>query len=146
MEKVTITKIFTKDRVSQAGKPFTSLSILTEEYGEKWISGFKNEQTKNWREGDIVDIKITQKGEYLNFEPVMFEEKSDNFMAKINHELMGLRLQVGKIESILMIPGMSDKIEQHAKAYLEQKGYVIPSVKNEIKNDEEKIDINDIPF
>lgn len=88
MEKVTIEKIYTKERLSKDGKPFTSLAIITKEHGTRWISGFKNDITKNWKEGDVVEITITQNGEYLNFEAIEQEVKNDSF---IKDEFMVIR-------------------------------------------------------
>jgi len=118
MEKVTITRVFTKERTSKAGKPFTSLSIQTKEHGEKWIGGFKNKQTENWKEGDVVEIKITQSGEYLNFEVPKLEEKNAEMTEKLNREIIGMRLQLAKIEAILSVPGLSTEIEKYVKEYM----------------------------
>lgn len=66
--KVKLTNIFTKERMSaKTGKPFTSMSIKTEQHGDKWLSGFKGKENEHWRQGDEVDIIFEQKGEYLNF-------------------------------------------------------------------------------
>src|ERR1700687_3657973 len=68
LKKVKITNVSRKERISnKTGKPFTSLGLQTEEYGEKWMSGFNNTQTANWKAGDTVEIEVEQKGEYLNF-------------------------------------------------------------------------------
>lgn len=72
--KITLTKIakFTTKKdgsplLTKAGKPYISLRFQCNEYGEKWVSGFENAETKDWKEGDTVDADIEQKGEYLNF-------------------------------------------------------------------------------
>lgn len=44
-----------------------SLGIKTQEHGEKWLSGFEHSNTKDWKEGDIVDIEIEYKNGYMNF-------------------------------------------------------------------------------
>ncbi len=44
------------------------MRIKTVEHGDKLISGFGNEVNANWKPGDKVDIIVTQRGEYLNFE------------------------------------------------------------------------------
>lgn len=145
MEKVTIEKIFTKERTSNAGKPFTSLSIITKEHGDKWIGGFKNKQTEKWKEGDVVEIKITQNGEYLNFEVPSVEDKSNEVISKLNHEFIGMRLQLGRIEAILSIPGLSGALEKYIKEYLNKEGYT----KTEEPIDEgvpEDFDLDNTPF
>jgi len=66
--KVTLTAINKKERIStKTGKPFISLGIKTEQFGDKWLSGFENEQNQNWQKGDEVEIETQTKGEYLNF-------------------------------------------------------------------------------
>lgn len=66
--QVTITKTNRKERVSnKTGKTFISLGLMTDKHGERWLSGFENETTKDWKVGDVVDIEIQTKGEYLNF-------------------------------------------------------------------------------
>ena len=65
---VTITQISRKERTSaRTGKPYTSLGLRVQEYGEKWLSGFDNAQTKGWKAGDTVEITIEEKNGYLNF-------------------------------------------------------------------------------
>ena len=54
--------------VTSKGRAYTSIRIKTQEYGDKQISGFGNSENENWKVGDSVDITITPKGEYLNFE------------------------------------------------------------------------------
>ena len=66
--KVKLEKIYLKERMSaKTGKPFISMSIKTSEHGDKWLSGFKGAENAHWNEGDVVDIIVEQKGEYLNF-------------------------------------------------------------------------------
>jgi len=72
MEKVTLSRVshFSQDKngnplKTQAGKPYTRCLIdLTD--GRK-ASGFGNQITQGWHEGDTVEIILEQKGEYLNF-------------------------------------------------------------------------------
>lgn len=66
MEKVTIKKVFRKEVETKYGiKP--QIAIKTEQHGEKWLSSFKTKGTENWKEGDVVEIAIEKKGEFLNF-------------------------------------------------------------------------------
>ena len=67
MAQVTITALKRTPRMSKAGKAFVSLGLKTTEYGDKWLSGFAGDENSHWQEGDVVDIEITQKDEYLNF-------------------------------------------------------------------------------
>jgi hypothetical protein len=72
LKKVRITNVSRKEKYSEAKKKnYTSLGLQTEEYGEKWLSGFDGAQTRSWKPGDIVEIEIeektTDKGTFLNF-------------------------------------------------------------------------------
>ena len=77
--EVTITSISRKERTSKAGKPFTSVGIRCEQYGDKWLSGFGNADNANWKVGDRVEIEVYQKGEYLNFTTKKGEKGGDRF-------------------------------------------------------------------
>lgn len=53
LNKLKITRIATKEMVSpRTNKPYTSMSIQTQEYGERWLGGFKNKGNENWKVGD----------------------------------------------------------------------------------------------
>lgn len=52
------------------GKVYERVSIQTQEYGDKWLSGFGGSFNKDWKVGDKVDIEIVQNGEFLNFSKV----------------------------------------------------------------------------
>ncbi|MEK7180286.1 MAG: hypothetical protein AAB706_02320 [Patescibacteria group bacterium] len=74
IKKLTLTKIYrsTTNKDGQElrtkdGRPYEKLGIKTEEYGDKWLSGFGNRFNENWREGNVVEVEVEQKGEYLNF-------------------------------------------------------------------------------
>ena len=41
--------------------------MKTNEYGEKWVSGFGGYWNKNWKEGDTIEVDSEEKGEYINF-------------------------------------------------------------------------------
>ena len=65
---------YTKDKNDQplvskkTGKPYTSLRIKCNEYGDKYLSGFDGPATQSWKEGDTVEVEVKPNGEYLNFE------------------------------------------------------------------------------
>jgi len=79
VEKITISRIshFNTDKdkkplvSAKTGKPYERCLIDTTD-GRK-VSGFGSELTRNWREGDEVEIDIEQKGEYWNFKTVKKE-------------------------------------------------------------------------
>ncbi len=66
--KIKLTRISRKDQVSKtSGKPYVSLGLQCNEYGDKWLSGFGGKENMNWNVGDEVEVVVEQKGEYLNF-------------------------------------------------------------------------------
>jgi len=74
MENLTITKVYrsNKDKkgnllISQNGNEYTRLAIKTKEYGDRYVSGFGNDKNAGWKVGDIVEVIVEEKGEYLNF-------------------------------------------------------------------------------
>ena len=72
MSKVTLTFVRRTPKTSASGKPYTSLSIKTQEHGDKYLSGFGNKDNEGWNEGDTVEIEtkeVVKDGKtYLNFE------------------------------------------------------------------------------
>lgn len=78
VEKVTIGRIsfFDKDKEgnqlkNKDGKPYTRCLIDTVD-GRK-VSGFANETSRQWHQGDEVEMDIEQKGEYWNFKTIKKE-------------------------------------------------------------------------
>jgi hypothetical protein len=61
--------------LTRDGKAYERISIKVERFGDKWISGFGNDENKNWIDGDTVDIQIEEVGQYLNFR--MPQKKDD---------------------------------------------------------------------
>lgn len=103
MTTVTITKINKTERTSKkTGKPFTSLGIMTVEHGEKWLSSFDGKETAAWKEGDKVDIEITQNGEYLNFTVPKKEDKADQKLEKILNKLTGIGVDLEIIKGYVI--------------------------------------------
>lgn len=90
--KVTLTAVqrFDKDRngnplVSSKGRPYTRCIIKAQEYGDKPISGFGNSDNAKWNVGMVVEVDITQKGEYLNFaSPRKVAPASPELIDKLN--------------------------------------------------------------
>lgn len=69
--KLTIRKIFVNDRKNnETGESFKNLSIYTQEYGDKALSGPINAVSEKWKEGDVVEVTVTENGKFLNFKPV----------------------------------------------------------------------------
>lgn len=75
MEKVKLTNVFRADKdksgnpyTTKDGRTYTRVSIKTEKHGDKWLSGFGNQDNINWKAGDEVEIEVKTNGAYLNFE------------------------------------------------------------------------------
>lgn len=108
MQKVIITKIYKTDKDKQGnqlkskeGKPYTRMSIKTEQYGDKWISGFENKDNSSWKEGDEVEVLIKENGEYLNFETPKKDDKVNDKLELILTKLGKLQFTVEQICELL---------------------------------------------
>jgi len=135
MATVTITRISRKDKVSKAGKPFVSLGIKCEEYGDKWLSGFGRKDNANWKEGDTVEIEVKQVGEYLNFE--MPNKEAQAVGAAESRVMNALTLKV--------IP-LLDAIRKDQIAILEKMKMKDPYPEMDETNDAAPLTEDDTPF
>jgi hypothetical protein len=96
--KLTLTYVNRTQRTSKAGKPFTSISVKTQEYGDRYISGFGNKSNENWKVGDMVEVEgVTEKGKYLNFEM----PKTSGNASELKVEIMALRTDIGRVQTQL---------------------------------------------
>lgn len=69
MSTVNLVRVFRKDVETKYGiKP--KVSIQTKEHGDKWLSTFKTRGTEGWEEGMEVQVNVSEKGDFLNFDPV----------------------------------------------------------------------------
>ena len=73
MTSVKLTRVWTGETETKFGSKL-KMAIKCEGFGDKWLSTFKiSERMKSWKEGDTVEINITEKAgkdgtKYLNFE------------------------------------------------------------------------------
>ena len=72
--KITLKKIFRSDTNKKTGEKFTNqygpyikVGLKTEEHGDKWVNGFENDTTKNWKEGDVVEVDVSDSQYGLKF-------------------------------------------------------------------------------
>ena len=70
MSTVTITQVFRKDVETRFGIK-SKVGIKTVEHGDKWLSTFKTKGTEDWAEGMTVEIEVSEKGDFLNFNPII---------------------------------------------------------------------------
>jgi hypothetical protein len=68
--QIKILDIKRTNRTSKAGRPFVSLSLKTEQYGDRWVSGFGGPENEKWAIGDTVEVEIETKGDFLNFKTI----------------------------------------------------------------------------
>lgn len=97
-EKVTLTRVYRDDteRTGASGKPYKKMSIKTSLHADRWISGFQNSSTKDWKEGDTVELTIKQSEKldkegrpYLNFDVPRAE-----FATKAEVQALADRLEI----------------------------------------------------
>lgn len=146
MQKVTLTKIFTKEEISpRTQKPYTRMSIKTQEHGDRWISGFQNKGNANWREGDTVEILLetTKKDdkEYLNFSLPKMEDVQEEKLSKIEFKMGAIGLRLAIIEEHLGIKNADDY-----KTIGQNKPVEKPADLDNIEYPDEELNLEDIPF
>lgn len=102
--QVKLTKVSrtTSDKEGNAlktkdGRPYTRISIKTEQHADKYLSGFENADTKNWKEGDTVEIDVTENGQYLNFKVPKKEDKVYDNTETILNKMVGMQLTLDQI-------------------------------------------------
>jgi hypothetical protein len=105
--KVTINKVmrYTEDKNgnplrTKDGKPYTSLRMQVAEYPDKWMSGFDGKSTATWKEGDVVEVFVEQKGEYLNF-------KVPNATSVATEKIGDLEARVVALEKVVFAQDLS---------------------------------------
>lgn len=102
--QVTLTQVSRKQKTStKTGKPFESLGIKCQEYGDKWLSGFGRADNKDWKAGDKVEITVIEKGEYLNFE-MPERPKALGFSMEDRDRLLRIEIAVQKLLSMAANP------------------------------------------
>lgn len=97
MEKLTIQKIWRSDKdkqgnsyVTQDGRPYTKVALITKEYGKEYVRGFGNEKNAQWKEGDIVEVMVERNGQYLNFKMPKEKDVLLERIEKIEEEIKAI--------------------------------------------------------
>lgn len=103
IQKVTITKAYRMDKdkegkplMSKAGKPYSKLSLKTEEYGpDVWVSGFGNSTNEKWTEGSVVEIIVEKKESngktFYNFDTPKTEDLLAARVAALELDIMKIK-------------------------------------------------------
>lgn len=86
----------------KTGRPYTRLTIKAESRGDKYLSGFENAATKDWKVGDAVDIEITENGQYLNFSvPKVADSKVTENTEAILNRLVTMNIKLDQILEVV---------------------------------------------
>jgi len=110
LKPLTLTKVIRKNRVSaRTGKSFVSLGLKCQEYGEKWLSGFGSKDNDSWKEGDVVEVAVEQKGQYLNFTTPAKPRVTNSANEDVIRKLTALSFDVG--ETKLMVSEVLDLLK-----------------------------------
>ena len=105
MSKEKLTYVRREEKTSKAGKPYTSFSIKVESRGDVFISGFGKKANADWKEGDEVEIDITQNGKWLNWTMPEVPKGYQLANNEIQKELDLIKDMLGRILSILQPVG-----------------------------------------
>lgn len=79
---------------TSTGRPYTRIIIQTEEH-EKPLSGFENDENRNWKAGDTVEIDVKQNGEYFNFSTPKKEVLQSKQMEQMQQDITKIILRLG---------------------------------------------------
>lgn len=103
-KKLTLTFIKSIPKTSVSGKNYISVSIKSQEYGDKYLSGFGNKDNQNWKVGDVVEVLVKQVlkdgKEYLNFEMPKNETKSQNNF-EVLHQIEVLKTKISRLSALV---------------------------------------------
>lgn len=98
--KLTLTFVKSEQRTSaRTNKPFTSQSLRSTEYGERYLSGFGSKETINWKVGDVVEVDV----------------KESDKMDKNNKPYLNWSLPKPESPVMLRIDKLEDSIKQLQK-------------------------------
>lgn len=104
--EINLTKVFRSDKnkegkplMTKDGRPYTKLAIKAQEYGDKWLSGFDGYATKNWKEGDKVEVEVEQKGEYLNFKVQSQQDKAWTAIAALSKKILQMEVEINRLKT-----------------------------------------------
>lgn len=110
--ETTIVSIRRKSITTKRG-PAISISIKTDAHGDKWLSSFGDDVNKGWNDGDVVEIDITENGEYLNFKAVKTISKAptkeDRIEAMVDKKGDGMAVGNAKTNAVSLVVAMVNK-------------------------------------
>lgn len=154
MTKITLTQVYTssKDKSGNplkfsSGEPYSKVAVKAQEYGDRWLSGFLSEGNSKWKIGDVVEVEIEEKGEWLNYKiPESPLEKRlrqlESRIADIDKELEGKFAKL-KGSLVLELTGKFQTSEDYKNNNSEMDNLVQTMREN---NKGEVVNPDDIPF
>lgn len=115
METITKVARYTTDKKgdqlkTKTGRPYVSQRIQIQSKPDLWISGFENPITAGWKEGDSVDIVITQNDKYWNWALPKKEDESNKQLTMLLNDMVLLKLAVAEIHAAV-VPKQKAKIQ-----------------------------------
>lgn len=155
MQKLTITRVFKATKKKDGTPyPYPRCSIQAVEYGDQWISGKWNDTSDRWKEGDVVEVDVHRKGDFLNF--YLLESTSTNRSDELEARVKRLETQLAGFNRELEAKFAQLKIDltlemtgkfQTEKDYKKNNSEMDELVESMRKPEEsEAINPDDIPF
>ena len=97
-QKLTLTFVKREEKISpRNNKPYTSMTIKAKEHGDRYISGFNSKETSYWKEGDVVEVEVTESDKsdkegrpYLNWKPVDKEKALEDRVVSLEKQVREL--------------------------------------------------------
>lgn len=109
IEKLTLTKISFMDQrdgkqlISKTGKPYTMVFIEAADgvkysmYADHTMGAKKLEIAQSWKEGDVVEVNLTQNGQYLNFDIPSKQDYLETRISRLELDVRDLKDLVKKL-------------------------------------------------
>lgn len=136
MKKVEITGVWINEKdkngnpfISKKGIAYKKMSIKTKEYGDKYLSGFCNKQNENWKSGDVVEILVTENGQYLNFEVPKKEEVLGNEIEQLKTSIGRMNFMIQQIYDVVVkkqTPMTVKEAQAQAQEFKDEMGFDYP--------------------
>lgn len=102
MQKITITQITRNMRTSaRTNKAYESVSLKSQEYGDRFINGFGRADNKSWKVGDVVEVEVKEVEKdgktFLNFD-MPERAKSLGFTQEDRDRLLRIEILLQKMQ------------------------------------------------
>lgn len=117
--KVKLTYVRSEEKTSQGGKKYTSVSIKTQQHGEKFLNGFGSKETSSWKEGDEVEVNVVEKEyngkTYLNFEVPNKDDKISRALEFLKDDVQAVKTECQMIRG--QIADLVDYLKKNQVAF-----------------------------